>query len=238
MARKTQIEIREADLGPVIARADHVDGAIEVNSEIFYKLPPMVQEFVLCHEVCHLRYEEWDEARTNRLASDLFISRASGDDDRKVREKFVGYMDGRDYSNFAWETLIAGVVNAGFTAYGIIAQRNGGWYKLDDSTKRSMAQALVEESFEQSRRSGSKSAADFFWSAMRNYTAKDDSLEQFLGRSDNSFVQQYITAAEKRYGFGFSEVTPIDLTAFPVVMVAIGIAIGYIVFRIIKKYRK
>lgn len=238
MARKTQIEIREADLGPVIARADHVDGAIEVNSEIFYKLPPMVQEFVLCHEVCHLRYEEWDEARTNKLASDLFLSRATGDDDRKVREEFVGYMDGNNYSNFAWEALISGLISVGYTAYGIITSRNGGWYKLDDATKRSVAQTLVREGFEQSRRSNSKSAADFFWASMQQYTAKDSSLEQFLGRSDNSFVQQYIAAAEKEYGFGFSEVTPIDLTAFPVVMVAIGIAVGYVAFRIIKKYRK
>jgi len=39
----------------------------------------MVQEFVLCHEVCHLKYEEWDEAETNRLAARLFLDRAASE---------------------------------------------------------------------------------------------------------------------------------------------------------------
>ncbi len=58
MGHEEKITIREASLGPVIARADHEDGAIEVNKDYFYRLPAAVQEYVLCHEVCHLKHDE------------------------------------------------------------------------------------------------------------------------------------------------------------------------------------
>ena len=103
-----KIAVREADLGPVIARADHWEGAIEVNKDIFYKLPPKVQEFVLCHEVCHLRHNEWDEARTNALAARLYLSRAANEADRKSREQFLSYLDDRGgYSNSVIMDLVS-----------------------------------------------------------------------------------------------------------------------------------
>lgn len=237
-----KIIIREADLGPVIARADHQDRAIEVNCEIFYQLPPMVQEFVLCHEVCHLRHNEWDEGRTNQLASDLFMQRASGESDRKRRAEFLSYLDGNGgYSNFAWGALIAAIpsmVSVGYGIYGVIKDRNSGWYSWDDTTKRSNLDTMLTASFEQSRRSRSRSAADYFWEHLKPYTHKDDTLTQFLNRSDNAWVPTYIARYQKKYGFGFEEVTPIDLTAYPLAIVAIGAVLAVIVYLTIKKRKK
>ena len=239
MDREDKITIREADLGPVIARADHQEGAIEVNSSFFYRLPPMVQEFVLCHEVCHLRHDEWDEARTNMLASKLFMDRSKNAADRSERSEFLSYLDGNGgYSNFAWATLIPSVLSLGTTVYGFIKNRNAGWYSWDGSTKRSNLKVMLTQAFEGSRKTSSKSAADLFWEQMYLYTNKDGSLEKFIARSDNSWVPNYIRQFEKKYGFGFEEVTPIDITAFPLAMFAIGIVVGFIVYKIIKKIKK
>ena len=238
MGQKEEIVIREAALGPVIARADHQDRAIEVNKDIFYRLPPMVQEFVLCHEVCHLQYGERDEARTNELSTRLFLSRASSVDDMRQRREFVSYMDGRDYDNFAWEALIGAVVSLGTTVYGIISNRNAGWYKWDDATKQANLKVMLTNAFEQSRRTWQQSASDLFWKQMSAYTNKDDTLDQFLNRRTNAWVQDYITQYEKKYGFGFREVTRIDLTAFPLAMLAVGLLVGAAAYLVIKKLRK
>lgn len=234
-----QITIREAaDLGPVIARADHRDGAIEVNSSVFYKLTPMMQEFVLCHEVCHLKYEEWDEARTNQLASKLFLSRSRGEADRKERENFLSYLDGQGgYSNWV-AALVSAVIGLGTTIYGVIAKRNAGWYSMKETDQRTLVRQLLSVSFESSRKSNSQSAAQFFWSVMGNYTNKDKGLDQFLSRSTNSWVKDEIANYEQKYGFKFDAVTPIDITAYPLAMVAVGIVAGFIVYKIIKKLRK
>lgn len=236
----TKIQIREvADLGPVLARADHQLGVVEVNGKAFYRLPAMVQEFVLCHEVCHLKHDEWDETRTNQLAARLFMQRAHGDDDREERQRFLSYIDGHGgYSNFAWEALITGVLGLGTTVFGIIRQRDSGWYSWDISTQRANLKTLLTQAFEQSRKSSRQSAAEFFWAQMQAYTAKDSSLDQFLRRSANEWVSNEIAKYEKAYGFKFEEVTPIDLTAFPLAIVAIGALVGFVVYKIIKNRMK
>lgn len=237
-----KIAIREADLGPVIARADHWEGAIEVNRDVFYRLPPSVQEFVLCHEVCHLRHDEWDEGRTNALASELYLRRAATAADRAERKRFLSYLDGNGgYSNFAWAALasvVPAAVQTGFTLYGYIKDRNSGWYSWSTSVRQSNIDTMLTTAFEKSRRSGSHSAADYFWELLYNYDHKDADLDAFLKRSGNEWVRAVIAKYEKRYGFGFDEVTPIDLKAFPLVMVAIGLVAGFVVYKIIKKLRK
>lgn len=234
------IAIRDAaDLGPVLARADHLENTIEVNTKVFYRLPPMMQEFVLCHEVCHLKHNEWNEARTNQLATELFLRRAKGEADLEQRKRFLSYIDGHGgYSNFAWEALITGVLGLGTTVFGIIRQRDSGWYSWDISTQRANLKTLLTQAFEQSRKSSRQSAAEFFWAQMQAYTAKDSSLDQFLRRSANEWVNNEIAKYEKAYGFGFTEVTPIDLTAFPLAIVAIGALVGFVVYKIIKNRMK
>ena len=234
-----EVIVRECDLGPVVARADHRDGAIEVNESFFYKLPPMVQEFVLCHEVCHLKYAEWDEDRTNQLATQLFLERSKNDADRKQRTEFLSYLEkGGGYSNFAWAALIPAVFSLGYTLYGIIKESNSGWYSWDQATKENNLKVMLTQSFEQSRKSNTNSASDFFWQMMYNYTQKDDDLDEFLSRSQNAWVKNTIKQYEKKYGFGFTEVTPIDITAYPLAMVLIGLLVGFAVYKIIKKIKK
>ena len=240
MEQEEKITLRErADLGPVLARADHRYNAIEVNKKAFYGLPPMVQEFVLCHEVCHLKHNEWDENRTNELATRLFLDRSRNREDREARQEFLSYLDDNGgYSNFALSTLLSNVFSFGTSIYGVIKQRNAGWYSWNLETQKANLDVMLRQAFEESRRSGSQNAADFFWAQMRTYTNKDGMLEEFLARSSNWWVEAVIGKYEKKYGFGFSEVTPIDITAFPLVMLAIGAAIGYIVYKIVKKMKK
>lgn len=226
----------------MLARADHELNVIEVNKAAFYRLPPMMQEFVLCHEVCHLKHHEWDEAETNRLASRLFMERATSDADRKERAKFLSYLDGTDgeYSNW-WQavlTAIPAAFNLGTTIWGTIKQRNSGWYSWDDATQRSNLNVMLTQAFEQSRKTNKKSAAQIFWQQLQAYDFKDDSLDKFLSRSGNAWVSGRIAAYEKKYGFGFDAVTPIDLTAFPLVIIAIGALVGVVVYKIIKNQKK
>lgn len=231
--------IERADLGPVLARADHQENAIEVNGKAFYRLPPMVQEFVLCHEVCHLKHDEWDEGRTNQLASLLFLNRASTPEDRAERESFLSYLsDNGGYSNFAWTALISAAVSLGTSVYAAVRNSNAGWYSWDEASKQSNLNTMLRNAFEQSRRSSSQSAADFFWAQMKGCTNKDDSLDEFLARSKNAWVSPVIAKYEQQYGFKFDEVTPVDIKAFPLAMVAIGLVVGIAVYMIIKKLRK
>ena len=236
-----KITLREADLGPVIARADHQDGAIEVNSKIFYELPPMVQEFVLCHEVCHLMYGEHDEGRTNMLASKLFMDRAKGDADRRVRADFLAYMDGKEYSNFDVSAIIAAAraaIGLGTTVYDTIKDRDALWYSWTDAVKRASLNVMLSDAFEGSRKTSRESAAQIFWTQMYQYTNKDDDLEEFLNRSENAWVKPVISQYERSYGFGFDEVTPIDLTAFPLLIVAVGALLGFAIYKFIKNRKK
>lgn len=246
MEKVNGIEIRECvDLGPVIARADHRDRAIEVNRKIFYRLPPMVQEFVLCHEVCHLTADEWDETRTNLLAADLFLSRSVSEADRREREEFLAYIGGKegDYSN--WVTaaiaIVGGLWTLGTSVYGVIRQRNAGWYSWDDATKQANLKVMLTTAFEQSRKSSTQSAAGFFWELLSQYDNKDGSLERFRSRSGNEWVDGVIRKYEQKYGFGFEEVTPVDIMAFTAVKVGIGVLVGvgaYLLVRKIIKNRK
>lgn len=238
---KIRIVDRE-DLGPVLARADHELNVIEVNKAAFYKLPPMMQEFVLCHEVCHLRHDEWDEAETNRLASRLFMERSANEADRAERRKFLSYLDGTDgdYSNWVLEVLAAlpNAFKLGSSIWGAVEQSKSGWYGWDRATQRDNLRVMLDQAFTQSRRSAKHSAEEYLWAQLQNYTNKDDSLSKFLSRGENSWVKTEIRGYEDEYGFKLGEVTPLDLTAFPLLIVAIGAVIGWAVFTIIKNRKK
>lgn len=242
MGMNDKITLRErADLGPVLARADHRDNAIEVNGKIFYSLPPQVQEFILCHEVCHLKHNEWDETRTQQLAAQLYMDRATSDADRAERQRFLSYLDGRDMSNITVAAILAavsGALSLGTSIWGIVKQRNQGWYSWNEATQRSNLDVMLKQAFEQSRKTNKKSAADLFWEQFQVYTFKDSSLDDFLARSGNAWVRPVISRYETAYGFGFTEVTPIDLTAFPLLIVAVGGLLGFAIYKTIKNRKK
>ena len=91
--------IHRADLGNVIARADFLEQTIELNDSVYPYLSPMMQELVMCHEVCHLAYGEHDENRTRQLGEALFLSRATSPDDLKRRRAAIGKDDAGRYGN-------------------------------------------------------------------------------------------------------------------------------------------
>lgn len=238
------IRIREcADLGPVIARADHHDRAIEVNRQLFYRLPLDVQEFVLCHEVCHIEHDEHDEALTNQRAAALYLSRATSEADRARREEFLGYLAGAagDYSNW-WQAVIGAapsLFGLGMTIYGAIKESNSGWYSWDKPTQQANLKVMLTQAFEQSRRSSERSAADILWyDILVQYDSKDSSLDRFLARSGNSWVKAEVAKFEKRYGFGINDVTPIDWTAFAAFKIGLGVVAFAAVFLLIRRIQK
>ncbi len=240
MEAEKVIVIREQDdLGPVIARADHRDKAIEVNKMIFYWLPPLVQEFVLCHEICHLKYEEWDESETNRLASILFLNRAESEKDLEERRLFLSYMDGKDMSNSLTVGAVLGIVSSiwgiSTSIYGALKNKKAGWYSWDAATQMSNLDVMLKQAFEESRKSSECSASEFFWNLLCQFTNKDDTLEEFLNRSDNDWVRPYISKYEQKYGFGFHDITPVDWMAFPAVKIVLGVLVGVAVALIVKK---
>ena len=150
---------------------------------------------------------------------------------------FTSYNLVGGYANFD-PLSILGVIGSAFslgsTVFGIIKNRNAGWYSWDRATQRANLRVMLDQAFTQSRRSSKRSAEEFLWAQLQNYTNKDDSLSKFLSRSDNSWVKAEIRAYEEEYGFSLGEVTPLDLTAFPLLIVAIGAVVGWAVFTIIK----
>ena len=233
------------DLGPVLARADHYKNAVEVNAKAFYKLPSMVQEFILCHEFCHLKHQEWDENRTNQLASKLFLQRATSEADLQERKKFLSYLSGQEgergnYSNWVQFVIAAipALVALGVKIYSGVKQKNAGWYSWDKDIKQKTLETMLTSSFEQARRTNKHSASEYLWAQLQGYTNKDDTLEQFLDRSQNAWVKTEIAKYETQYGFKLDEVTPIDLTAYPIVIVAIGVVVGVVIYKLIKSRKK
>lgn len=234
-----KIEIRDADIGAVIARADHHDFAIEVNSNVFYRLPPLLQEFILCHEVCHLIYGERNEARTNILAKEVFLKRAYDEEDRRRREEFFSYVDARGFDDFSWAAIVAlipAVANLSSTIYYGIKARNAGWYGWNKEIKAANLNTMLVNAFENARRSSNMSASQFFWEEMRVYTFKDNSVDDFLSR--NNWVRNVIASYEQKYGFGFKEIKPADITAFPIVIIAVGVLLGLFLYKLLKRRKK
>ena len=86
---KTQITYRFTDIGHWIARCNHDTDVIEINGDEFRKLSPLFQDYVWIHEHVHLLVNEYNEAQCNKMTDDIFISRASSQEDLAQRKKFI-----------------------------------------------------------------------------------------------------------------------------------------------------
>lgn len=224
--------IHRADLGNVIARADFLDQTIELNDAIYPDLPPLTQELVMCHEVCHLAYGEHDEARTQRRAEELFLSRAKGADDLELRRAAIGKGGsryGNEIATMLLITIIATTLSVAVAAGSYILKRNQGWYMWKESVRKARMKAMLEQAFQNAKASGSRTAADFLWDQLAVYTNKDSSLDQFLDRNKNSWVEGMIQEYERAYGFGFNELYRKPLAERPwfkaVAVVIVGLAV-------------
>lgn len=223
--------IHRADLGNVIARADFLEQTIELNDAIYPNLSPMMQELVMCHEVCHLAYGEHDEERTRQLGEALFLSRATSPDDLKRRRAAIGKDDAGRYGNELF--MILAIVGACLTVTAAAAtyfvKRNQGWYMWSETTRKARMRTMLDKAFQDAKASGSRTPSDFLWEQLAVYTAKDDSLDQFLDRNKNSWVEGMIQEYERAYGFGFNELYRKPLSEKPwfkaVAVVIVGLAV-------------
>ncbi len=86
---KTQITYRFTDIGHWIARCNHDTDVIEINGDEFRKLSPLFQDYVWIHEHVHLLVNEYNEAQCNKITDEIFISRASSQEDLAQRKKFI-----------------------------------------------------------------------------------------------------------------------------------------------------
>lgn len=86
---KTQITYRFTDIGHWIARCNHDTDVIEINGDEFRKLSPLFQDYVWIHEHVHLLVNEYNEAQCNKMTDEIFISRASSQEDLAQRKKFI-----------------------------------------------------------------------------------------------------------------------------------------------------
>ncbi len=221
----------------IYARADHVARAIEVNADVYPVLDPLMREFVMCHEVCHLEWDDNDEARTTARACFLFIDRAVTPTDRQKRIewlKSIG-MDSERYSNIATEVIMAIVAAAcvavAATAAGVVAivkgvrSRNIGWYSWDDAYKKEYLNRALTDAFNNAMQSDSSTARTFFWNDFAQYTAKDKNFDRFITRKGNTWVKQVIEKFEYRYGFGFDELYQAPDEDSPLPKIVVGVAV-------------
>ena len=237
--------IQVPDLGPVIARADFQNRTIELNGKIFPNLPPMVQEYVMCHEVCHLRYDDHDESATTLRAQQLFLSRAKGASDLAERRQFLSttVTEGK-YGNEL--VTIIGLIIAGVTltvtaVSGIVSlsrARNIGWYSWNETVQRQNLAVMLDQAFGSAKEGADRPAADYFWLQLDQYTAKDDSLEQFLGRKSNLWVNDVIPQYEAKWGFGFTEVYEKKLYDHLWFKALMAVAVAAIVYLVVERVRK
>lgn len=239
-----KIEYRK--LGPVIARANHETNVIELNEDIYPKLPPYVREFVMCHELVHLEYEIWDENRTNEIAVRVFLNNAKSADDLEARREFVSHAsvvydtDSSDSSNYVG-AIIGAVVTIGTTVWGSIkANRdNNPFLKLSTADQKALCRNLLDQSFQQADKNSDLSAKMIFESLIAPYYGKGYS--KFCKKYKKWFPDM-VAEYEQKYGRGFEEVRTVSLWSYTPFRVAIVVAVAALVafaaVKIAKKMKK
>ncbi len=212
-----KITYKLADTGHWMARCDHSTNVIELNRREFFKLSPMLQDYIWIHEHVHLLQDVYDEAECNRLTDEIFLSRAKDESDRKERVRFVARSndDSLTKSNF-WEVLLGSLISmGGSVASQIIENRNAGYYSLGVDDRKRLVDSLLSEAFMASLLTDSQSAKDIFWQNLVGMVARKKEQDYSGWYDNNRFVDEYIEKYEAKYGFGFDDITPVNKMAHP-----------------------
>lgn len=212
-----KITYRLTDTGHWMARCDHSSNVIELNQREFFKLSPMLQDYIWIHENVHLIHDIYDEAECNRITDEIFISRAKNEKDRRDRINFVvrSSDSSTTKSNF-WSVLIGRVLSLGTQfATSTIRNNNAGYYSLGIDDRKRLVDSLLLESFQASLLTDSQSAKDIFWQNLSPTIARRKEQTYAGWRASNEFIDEYIEKYERHYGFGFDEILPSDPMAHP-----------------------
>ena len=246
---KKQITYKSVDTGHWLARCNHSTNEIELNRREFFKLSPMYQEYVWIHEHVHLLCDVYNENECNRITDNIFLSRAETEEERIERIKFITRSNDYKKSNVVitgTAMLIAGLVTtlvATGTKVGMagMAKRNSGYYSLSDADRELYVDSLLAESFAESLSTDQFSAKDIFWSKLQPSIARNKEQSYAGWYANNSFIRSYISKYENMYGFGFSDITPIqkqDKKTISIGVVAVLAALVVLALVIFTKKKK
>lgn len=222
-----KITYKLTDTGHWMARCDHSSRVIELNKSEFFKLSPLLQDYIWVHEHVHLLYDVRDEAQCNLITDRIFISRAKDEKERAERIEMVAQSN-KDSLNF-WAALVGTVLSAGTSIAGSIwGGRNAGYYSLSDGDKQIYVNQLLDESFKESLLTDVQSAQEIFWTKLSPNVHRNKENTYKSWASNNKFVDEMITRYENKYMVGFDEVTPVNYLAHPTFRIAV-IAVALIV---------
>lgn len=240
MANK-KITYKLTDTGHWMARCDHSSRVIELNKNEFFKLSPLLQDYIWIHEHVHLLYDVRDEAECNRITDRIFISRAKDEKEKAERIKMVALSNQNKLNWVA--TLITSVIGLGTSvASSIWGGRNAGYYSLSDSDKQIYVNQLLDESFKESLLTDVQSAQEIFWTKLSPNVHRNNENTYKSWAKNNGFIDEMITRYESKYMVGFDEVTPINYLAHPtirIVVVAMALIVAAVLFYLgIKKGTK
>ena len=210
-----KITYRLTDTGHWMARCDHSSNVIELNRREFFRLSPMLQEYIWIHEHVHLLHDVYDEAECNIITDDIFVSRAKNEQERLERINFVVRSNDSTKSNF-WTMLLGSALSLG-TSYltSTIRNRNAGYYSLGFDDRKRLVDGLLLESFQESLLTDSQSAKDIFWEKLSPTIARKKEQTYAGWYQNNEFVDEYIEKYERQYGFGFDHILPANPMAHP-----------------------
>lgn len=212
-----KITYRFVDIGHWIARCDHSSNVIELNGKEFFKLSPLFREYVWLHECVHLLYDTHDEAECNRITDKIFIARSHDASDRIRRTRFVSVSNdyGKSNSVLLTSLVCSGISLLSSATASLVAKRNSGYYSLGEGERMAFVDALLSEAFMSSLLTETQSAKDIFWSNLQPNISRKKEQSFTTWRDNNMFVDEYIEKYENRWGFGFTEITPVDMKRHP-----------------------
>lgn len=212
-----KITYKLSDTGHWLARCDHSTNVIELNRREFFRLSPMLQEYIWIHEHVHLLHDVYDEAECNIITDEIFVSRAKNEQERLERINFVVRSNDSSLtkSNF-WTVLLGSILSLGTTfVTSTIRNNNVGYYSLGVDDRKRFIDSLLSESFQASLLTDSQSAKDIFWQNLSPTIARRKEQTYAGWRASNEFIDEYIEKYERHYGFGFDQILPANPMAHP-----------------------
>ena len=232
-------------MGPVIARANHDTNVIELNADIYPSMPPYMREYVMCHELVHLEYGEYDEQRTNEIAQRIFLNNAKGEADLEARKDFLRLGTANANQSNLGTVAITSIIGLAMTVFstgsGLIGQYKSSnpFTSLELADQKKLTRNMIVAAFEQSQLVNDKSAKQIFEGLLANYWS--NGYDAFVDKYREWFLPMVAEVA-RGYDFGWNDITPINLWKYAPFRIAVIVAVAalavFITAKITKKKSK